>query len=584
MQICQLVEGFPLAIELAATWTRDLSCQEIVAELSDGLHDLETTLRDIAPHHRSLRAVFDASWRLLTDAEQRTLMLLTVFRGGFTRDAARAIVDAPATLLSGLRDKALLRPAGARRYDMHAVVQQFAAQALTADPQAAERAHRDHSRYFLTILAAQAVALDTRDARAAADAIQLDWENVSRAWQWAAHSGEHDLLEPALDGLVRFCNLRGLFQEAQIALEHALLRPSRSSREPAPTLLHCRLLTARAYMAGRRGLEQTQTLAQQALALAEQLEDSQAIIENLIIQSNAYKYAADHAQARALAERALGLAQAEGLEVSIGVCLDSLGAIDYLTGEFERASTRFQQVLAIHERTGRLEQHGREAIGRLGMIATEQGRYDSALRHTQHYLADCERTDDRRNIGNAQHDLAFASLRLGDFAQAIRLEAQSIVWSRAIGDRELTSLSLHNKARAHRALGQLPEALADVTDAVALARASGARLALAYAIGQLAETQMEVARHEDEWAEAAANFQEAAASFRAFGKLVMAYEAEVGLAELARRRGHSRWRWHRLPRSCRICHASPQTAGTSRSAPMSFARRSCGRSMTRRRK
>lgn len=103
------------------------------------------------------------------------------------------------------------------------------------------------------------------------------------------------------------------------------------------------------------------------------------------------------------------------------MCQDSLGAIDYLMGEFERASTRFQQVLAIHERTGRLEQHGREAIGRLGMIATEQGRYDSALRHTQHYLADCERTDDRRNIGNAQHDLAFASLRLGDFAQAIGL-------------------------------------------------------------------------------------------------------------------------------------------------------------------
>jgi hypothetical protein len=140
---------------------------------------------------------------------------------------------------------------------------------------------------------------------------------------------------------------------------------------------------------------------------------------------------------------------------------------------------------AVHERTGRLEQYGREAIGRLGMIATEQGHYDSALRHTQNHLADCERMGDRRNIGNAQHDLAFASLRLGDFVQAIRLEAQSIVWSRAIGDRELTSLSLHNEARAHRALGQLPEALADATDAVALARASGERLAYATRISRL---------------------------------------------------------------------------------------------------
>ena len=318
MQICQLVEGVPLAIELAATWTRDLSCQEIVAELSGGLSQLETTLRDIAPHHRSLRAVFDASWRLLANAEQRALMLLAVFRGGFSRDAAHAVAGAPAALLSGLRDKSLLRPAGARRYDMHAVVQQFAAEALATDPQTAGRAHRDHCRYFLTILAAQAVALDTRDARAAADAIQLDWENISRAWEWAAQFGAYDLLEPALDGLVRFCNLRGLFQEAQIALERALPRPSHSVREPAPALLHCRLLSACASMAGRRGLEQTLPLAQQALALAGQLEDSQAIIENLIIQSNAYIYAADYAQARALAERALDLAQAKSLKYTAG--------------------------------------------------------------------------------------------------------------------------------------------------------------------------------------------------------------------------------------------------------------------------
>jgi hypothetical protein len=72
----------------------------------------------------------------------RALMLLAVFRGGFTRDAAYAIAGVPAALLSGLRVKSLLRPAGARRHDMHAVVQQFAAQALTADPQTAERAHR----------------------------------------------------------------------------------------------------------------------------------------------------------------------------------------------------------------------------------------------------------------------------------------------------------------------------------------------------------------------------------------------------------------------------------------------------------
>jgi predicted ATPase/DNA-binding SARP family transcriptional activator len=537
VQICQLVEGFPLAIELAATWTRDLTCQEIVAELSGGLNQLETTLRDIAPHHRSLRAVFDASWRLLSNAEQRALLLLAVFQGGFSRDAAHAIAGVAAPLLSGLRDKSLLRPAGARRYDMHAVVQQFAAEALTANPQAADRAYRDHSRYFLTILAAQAVALDTRAARTAADAIQPDWENVSRAWQWAAQSGDYDLLESALDGLVRFGNLRGLFQEAQTALERALLRPSSGACEPAPAHLHCRLLTARAYMAGRRGMEQTLTLAQQALALAEQLEDSPAIIENLIIQSNAYNHIADFVQARALAERALGLAQAEGLEVSIGMCLHSLGVIDYLTSEFEQASPRFQQVLAIHERTGRLEQFGREAVGRLGIIASEEGHHDTALQYLQDYLASCERMGDRRNIVHAQHHLAFVWLKLGEYGRVMQMIEQNIPHARALGDGELVSLGLHVQAWAQRALGQLDAALSSATESVEMARASQARLALAFALQQVAETELERAVDERDWAQAADRFQEAAASFRAIDKTHIAYEAEIGLAELHRRRG-----------------------------------------------
>jgi predicted ATPase/DNA-binding SARP family transcriptional activator len=548
--ICRLVEGLPLALELAASWIREFDVAELAHAIGQNRDLLQTTMRDIAPQHRSIRAVFDTSWGHLSAAERQAHMKLAIFRGGFTLDAAHTIADAAPALVSGLRNKSLLRHAGARRYDMHTLVQQFSAEALEAEPQAAAHVRQAHSHYFLTLLAEQAINLDTRNARTAADQIQPDWENISMAWQQASAQQAHQLLQNALDGLVRFCNLRGLFQEAQTLLEyavaqfetaaHALQRQHGGAHRAEATQqlqLYCRLLTALAYFAGRRGLDRTMALAQQALALAEMIDSRVEIIANLIIQANAHELAADFVQGRALAERALAVAEAAGLELQVAICLDRLGAIALLSGDFARANALFQQVLAFHERTGRLEQRGREAIGRLGIVATEQGRYELALQHTQRYLASCERTDDRRNIGHAQHDLAFESLRLGDFAQTIALEEQSIVWSRAIGDRELTSLSLHNKAHAHRALGQLPEALACATEAVALARAIDARLARAYALAQLAETQMEVARHEHEWAAAAANFQAAAASFRAFGKLAMAYEAEIGLAELARRQG-----------------------------------------------
>lgn len=537
VRVCQLVEGFPLAIELAASWTRDLSCQEIVDELSDGLNGLETTLRDIAPHHRSLRTVFDASWRRLSETEQRALMLLAVFRGGVTRDAAFAIAGVSAHLLSALRDKSLLRPAGARRYDMHAVVQQFAAELLAADVRSSERVQRDHSRYFLTILAAQAVALDTSAARTAADAIQPDWENINAAWQWAARSGDDDLLVSALAGLVRFCNLRGLFQEAQIALEQTLISIGRSSQEPQRALLRSRLMTARAFMAGRRGQKQTLSLAQGAFALAEQLGDDEAMIENLIIQSNAYRHIADHARAWALAERGLALAQAKGLELSAGLCLHSLGVIDYLTNEFERANVHFHEVLAVYERTGRLEQCGREAVGRLGMIATEQGRHDTALDYLNDYLASCERMGDRRNIIHARHHIAFVWLKLGAYEEVIEITQQNIPDARTLGDGELASLGLHVQAWAQRALGQLDAARSSAAEAVAEACTSQARLALAFALHHLAETELERAVDSPDWAQAAEHFQEAAASFRAIDKAMMAYEAEIGLADLYHRCG-----------------------------------------------
>jgi len=550
VHICQLVEGFPLAIELAATWIRDLSCAEIVTELAAGLDRLETTVQDIDPQHRSLRAVFNASWRLLAPAERRTVAKLTVFRGGFSVEAARAVVGASPVLLSALRNKSLLRHAGSRRYDMHALIHQFSAEALATDPPAAAHVQQAHCRYFLTLLTEQAPALDTQAARGASDHIQPDWENVVAAWQQATEQAELQLLHNALDGLVYFCDLRGLFIEAQTLLERAIAHfempfaaPQAYGRNETQPLhlawvsLHCRLLTALAYFAGRRGLDSTQALAQKALALAYQIESRPEIISNYLIQADVFELAGDYPRGIQLAEKALGMAKASGLDRHAGLCLDLLGNIALLSSEFDRANDLFQRVLAIHEQTGRLEQRGRAAIGYLGLVATEQGRYDIALQYTQRYLTSCEAMDDRHNTAHAQHYLAYLWLRLGYFERALALDAQSAAGAGAIGDRDLRSFALHAQAWAHRHLGQLPAALACATEAVVIARELDAPLALAFGLGQLAEAQMALANTEDGWAQAAANFHEAVAIFRSIGKLIVAYEAEIGLAELARRRG-----------------------------------------------
>ncbi|MFO7537081.1 MAG: BTAD domain-containing putative transcriptional regulator, partial [Chloroflexota bacterium] len=131
-RICRLVGGLPLGIELAASWTRLLSCAEIAQEIEQGLDFLTVSTRNMPQQHQNLRAVFDQSWALLTAAEQQVLQALTIFQGSFTRPAATSVAGASLSLLSGLIDKSLLRYLGPDRYSLHELIRQYAAERLRA--------------------------------------------------------------------------------------------------------------------------------------------------------------------------------------------------------------------------------------------------------------------------------------------------------------------------------------------------------------------------------------------------------------------------------------------------------------------
>ena len=119
VRICRLVDGMPLGIELAAAWVRTLACDEIAPEIERGLDFLRVSTRDLPARHRSMRAVFDHSWKLLSSEEQTVLLRLTVFQGGFRREAAEVVAEATLAALSALVTKSLIRRSGAGRYDLH---------------------------------------------------------------------------------------------------------------------------------------------------------------------------------------------------------------------------------------------------------------------------------------------------------------------------------------------------------------------------------------------------------------------------------------------------------------------------------
>src|SRR5690606_36350076 len=109
LRICRLVEGMPLALELAASWARSLDCATIAAEIERNLAFLSSALRNVPDRHRNMQAVFAHSWSLLAPDEQAVFPRLAVFRGGFRREAAEVVAGATLPVLTALADKSLLQ-------------------------------------------------------------------------------------------------------------------------------------------------------------------------------------------------------------------------------------------------------------------------------------------------------------------------------------------------------------------------------------------------------------------------------------------------------------------------------------------
>jgi predicted ATPase len=149
-RICQLVDGLPLGIELAAAWAHVLSCREIADQIERNLDFLAVSRCDVPERHRSMRAVFDHSWHLLSEDERRVLSRLSLFRGGCTREAAEHVASATLAVLSSLIAKSLLRRTEAGRYDLHELVRQYAQEHLRAAGEE-PAVRRCHANFFLRL-------------------------------------------------------------------------------------------------------------------------------------------------------------------------------------------------------------------------------------------------------------------------------------------------------------------------------------------------------------------------------------------------------------------------------------------------
>jgi ATP/maltotriose-dependent transcriptional regulator MalT len=204
----------PLGIELAAAWIKVLPSSEIVTEIERNLDFLETSMRNVPDRHRSMRAVFDESWRLLEESERDVFARLSVFHGSFDRGAAGQIANASLPVLSALVDKSLLRTLPDGRYQVHQILNQFAAEMLAESAENAEATKDAHSAYYAEFLAERAELMNAGKQLEVADQIDRELENLRAAWDWSVERCLVNCIYKSVQPLAQFAQFRGRYAEA----------------------------------------------------------------------------------------------------------------------------------------------------------------------------------------------------------------------------------------------------------------------------------------------------------------------------------------------------------------------------------
>lgn len=193
-RICRLVQGMPLGIVLSGAWVAMLSPQEIASELEQNMDILSDESGELPERQQSIRAVMDYSWLMMSEAEQSVFMKLSIFKGGFTREASEAVAGANLRILMSLVTKSLLRrDADSGRYEIHELLRRYAGAKLDEAGES-DTTYESHKNYYLNLLAEREVNIKGHGQLKVLKLLDADLENISRAWIHAVNRRDYNTL------------------------------------------------------------------------------------------------------------------------------------------------------------------------------------------------------------------------------------------------------------------------------------------------------------------------------------------------------------------------------------------------------
>ncbi|WP_420628555.1 AfsR/SARP family transcriptional regulator [Candidatus Leptofilum sp.] len=490
IQLCQLVGGLPLALELAATWIRVLSVNEIVAEIKRELSALATTLRDVPERHRSLHAVIESSWQMLSTDEQTLFRKLAVFRGGLTRTAAQQIAKATLPQLMNLVDRSFLRLDDDQRFRRHPLMLQFAQEKLASQPGEQLQTEAMHASYFAKFVHSRESTLAGEDTQQALDEINTELENIRAAWQWSLQQMNAPLLNQVIESISRFFTDRSRYLEGADLFESALL----------------------------------------AIEEWEETAVSEQLIAKMQVELGFYLYqTGQYAKAEKVLLEANTSTQKLGLNTARLNCLKHLGDVIADQGERDRARTILEEALQLCRKTEADDEIVEMTIlNTLGNLEVSAGNYDTAQHHFDQAMDIAKALNHTLRIAILHNNIAIIANRQDNFEEA--LHQYQLARNKFVENNHAWGIAAttHNIGMIYADLERYEEALATIQEAYAAHEKIGHRRGMVGGLSFMGTIQFKLGKRR----EAGRNYYESLKMAQEVGVAWSAVATLVDVAEL----------------------------------------------------
>ena len=456
-RVASTLEGLPLGIELAAAWVDVLTTREIADEIESSLSFLESQERDREARHTSLRAVFDSSWSRLSEPQRQALARLSVFKGGFDREAAAAVAAADLRTMSTLVSKSLVRRPRPGRFDLHPLIAEFSGAILASDPTREDVADR-HAAYYLRLLSAQRENLDSSAQGEAVEALREDASNIRSALIATADRGSEAEVLGILEAAFLFYLAYSWHEGLEIFDELVERTSRRQDQSFDSAMVSASVAGVISYLVAWVGdLDEAQRLAEVAVGALEEESPGVPLSLAWAALGAVLILRGDQPPGQELMKKAMDVIDPARHASLYTLFATTYGWSFYEDGEFEKADGVFADGLRVANTTGATLARA-YAISKLGLTAEARGEHERAIDFHHEGREAFVKMGDPAGEAYTLSRLSFTYWRIGEYEKAREFALEALFGFEQVNHRWGTLATLSRLGMAEIGLGELESA------------------------------------------------------------------------------------------------------------------------------